>query len=135
MAKFLSKANDFFNSCESGRSEEAQKHIAEGALFECDALPTIATVKDYTEWMKGIGCVVLAPSRYELHSVTSNENTVIFYATFYGTHNGEGGPVPPTGKSVVTAYVYVLTFDDSGNISKMVKVWNVGDAFKQLGWA
>jgi hypothetical protein len=52
---------------------------------------------------------------------------------FSGTHSGEGGPVPPTGKSTSTDYVYVMEFED-GKISHMTKVWNAAWAMRELGW-
>jgi hypothetical protein len=36
---------------------------------------------------------------------------VTAYAVFRGTHTGEGGPVPPTGKEVEADYVYVMQFE------------------------
>jgi len=51
-----------------------------------------------------------------------------------GTHTGEGGPVPPTGKKTETDYVYVMEFD-SGKIKHMTKIWNASWTLKELGWA
>jgi hypothetical protein len=85
--------------------------------------------------LEELGQVVLAPSSYDVHSVTSNDTTVVYFATFHGQHNGDGGPVAPTKKKLTTAYVYHFTFNSNGKITKFVKIWNVGDAFKQLGWA
>ncbi len=34
------------------------------------------------------------------------------YGVFTATHTGEGGPMPPTGKSTRTDYVYVMEFED-----------------------
>jgi predicted ester cyclase len=56
------------------------------------------------------------------------------YAVFHGTHTGEGGPVPPTGKRVATDYVYVMQFDGD-KIRHMTKIWHSGLAHKALGWA
>jgi ketosteroid isomerase-like protein len=53
---------------------------------------------------------------------------------FHGTHTGEGGPVPPTGKSCAADYVYAMNFDGD-KISSMTKIWNSDVTLKQLGWA
>jgi predicted ester cyclase len=53
---------------------------------------------------------------------------------FSGTHSGEGGPVPPTGKSASADYVYVMDFEGD-RICHMTKIWNAGITLKQLGWA
>ena len=50
-----------------------------------------------------------------------------------GTHSGEAGPVPPTGRSTSTDHVYVMEFED-GKISHMTKIWNAGWAMGELGW-
>ena len=55
-------------------------------------------------------------------------------AVFHATHTGPGGPVPPSGKSLKTDYVYVMQFKDD-KISHMTKIWNDGLALKQVGWA
>src|SRR5258707_12778309 len=47
---------------------------------------------------------------------------------------GEGGPVPPTGKSAEADYVYVMDFDGD-KIRHMTKIWNDGLTMRQLGWA
>jgi len=61
-------------------------------------------------------------------------NNVCVYAVFFGTHTGEGGPVPPTGKAMSTDYVYVMDFED-GKIRHLTKIWNDGIALQQVGWA
>ena len=40
-------------------------------------------------------------ARYELKSfaVDAERQNIAAYAGFHGTHSGDGGPVPPTGKS------------------------------------
>jgi predicted ester cyclase len=66
---------------------------------------------------------------------TDNErNSVCAYAVYSGTHTGEGGPVPPTGKSTSTDYVYVMEFEDD-KIRHTTKIGNAGLALKDLGWA
>jgi hypothetical protein len=52
---------------------------------------------------------------------------------FFGSHTGQGGPCPPTGKSVATDYVYVMEFEGD-KIRHMTKIWHSGLAVKQLGW-
>jgi len=73
---------------------------------------------------------------YELRAFAVDEarNHVVAYGVFRGTHTGDGGPVPPTGKSVESDYVYVMEFDGD-RIRHMTKIWNDGFALKQAGWA
>ena len=56
------------------------------------------------------------------------------YGVFYATHTGQGGPCPPTGKSVKTDYVYVMDFEGE-KIRHMTKIWHAGLAMKALGWS
>jgi predicted ester cyclase len=60
-------------------------------------------------------------------------NNVAAYGVFHATHTGAGGPVPPTGRSTTTDYVYVMQFE-GGKIAHMTKIWNAGLALKELGW-
>jgi steroid delta-isomerase-like uncharacterized protein len=101
---------------------------------QADALADVHTLREYAEWMKGM-LVVLPDARYELKSfaIDAERQNVAAYAVFHGTHRGEGGPVPPTGKSASTDYVYVMDFAD-GRIRHMTKIWNDGWAVRQLGW-
>jgi len=42
-----------------------------------------------------------------------------------GTHSGQGGPCPPTGKSLKTDYVYVMYFPGD-KITHTQKIWPAG---------
>jgi predicted ester cyclase len=84
--------------------------------------------------MKGL-FTPMPDGRYELKSfsVDDERNIASAFAVFHGTHTGEGGPVPPTGKSVAADYVYVMEFDGD-RIRHMTKVWNDGFSLQQVGW-
>jgi predicted ester cyclase len=88
-----------------------------------------------TDWMKGL-LMPVPDGHYELRSfaVDDERNNVAGYAVFRGTHSGDGGPVPPTGKKVEADYVYVMEFDGD-RIRHMTKIWNDGISLQQLGWA
>jgi glutathione S-transferase len=132
------RAIKFFEACETSKGYEACKEfMTPDATFAAQSEPLleIKTLKGYVEWMEGFGTTTCPGNRYDLHSVTSGKDTVVFFATFHGTHTGAGGPVDPTGKTTQSEYVYVLTFNPAGLISGMKKVWNAGFAMKELGWA
>ena len=61
--------------------------------------------------------------RYEVKSFATDEEcrNVAAYGIFHGTHTGEGGPCPPTGKSTSTDYVYIMQFE-GGRIVGMTKI-------------
>lgn len=133
----LETAKAFFEACETGRGWEAcRSHCKPDASFsaQAGALTDVRTLEQYTEWMKGI-LTVLTDGHYELHAFAEDQERgqVCAFATFIGTHK-TGGPVPPTGKTTRTDYVYAMRFLD-GKIGHMTKVWNDGYALKELGWA
>ncbi|MDP6475951.1 MAG: ester cyclase [Alphaproteobacteria bacterium] len=129
---------EFFEACESGKGGEVCKAWChDGATFSCQAgaLGEVTTVAGYADWMKGI-LGPLPDGRYELKAFSADEerNTVTAAAVFHGTHTGEGGPIPPTGKAAATDYVYVWDFE-GGKIRHMTKIWNDLPALQDLGWA
>jgi len=85
--------------------------------------------------MKGL-LTPVPDGHYELRSFAVDDlrNNVAAYGVFRGTHTGEGGTVPPTGKTVEADYVYVMDFDGD-RIRHMTKIWDDGTSLKQLGWA
>lgn len=137
MSAMRERAQQFFDACETGKGwEVCQEYCHPGATFsaQAGALTDVSTLEGYTEWMKGL----LGPvpdGNYELRSFAVDEgrNNVSAYAVFHGTHTGEGGPVPPTGKSVAADYVYVMDFDGD-RIKHLTKIWNDTVSLQQLGW-
>ena len=137
MSSIADTAKAFFDACETGKGWEACKaYCKPDASFSAQAEPLaeVRSLQQYADWMKGM-LVVLPDARYEVKSfaVDSQRNNVCAYAVFSGTHKGQGGPVPPTGKKTNTDYVYVMDFD-GGKISHMTKIWHAGWAMKELGW-
>jgi steroid delta-isomerase-like uncharacterized protein len=130
-------AERFFDACETGKGwDGCQQFCHAGATFsaQAGALTGVDTLQAYTDWMKGLFTPV-PDGKYEVRSFAVDEerNNVAAYGIFRGTHTGQGGPVPPTGKRVEADYVYVMQFDD-GKIRHMTKIWNDGISLKQLGW-
>jgi predicted ester cyclase len=137
-APVLEVAHAFFDACETGKGwEVCQQYCTPDATFsaQAEALEGIDTLEQYTDWMKGI-MTVLPDAGYEVKSFAADEdrNNVMAFGVFSGTHTGEGGPVPPTGKSARADYVYVMEFEGD-RIDHMTKIWNSGITMKQLGWA
>jgi predicted ester cyclase len=133
-----SVAKEFFAACETGKGWEGCKaYCKPEATFSAQAEPLadLRSLQQYTEWMKAI-LGVLPDGRYQVKSfATDNErNSVCAYGIFTGTHTGQGGPVPPTGKTTNTDYVYVMEFEGD-KIRHMTKIWHSGWAVRELGWA
>ena len=137
MASIRNTAQEFFNACETGKGWDGCKsycHSTATFSAQAGALNGVDTLQAYTEWMKGLFTPVPDGS-YELRSfaVDEDRNSAVAYAVFRGTHTGDGGPVPPTGKRVEADYVYVMNFDGD-RIRHMTKIWNDGVSMTQLGW-
>jgi predicted ester cyclase len=131
-------ASAFFDALDTGQGWEAcSAYCRPDATFAAKAEPLaeIHSLAEYAEWMKGM-MSLLPDGRYEMKSFATDaeRRSVAAYAVFHGTHTGEGGPVPPTGKSASTDYVYVMEFDGD-KIRHVTKIWNAGWALGQLGWA
>ena len=138
MSSIKQSAAQFFDACETGQGWEACKsfcHPDASFSAQADAFEGVETLEAYTEAMKGLVSGPLPDAGYELKafSVDEDRGSVCGYAVFKGTHTGEGGPIPPTGKVVETDYVYVMEFDGD-RIRHMTKIWNDGFAMRQLGW-
>lgn len=132
-------ATGFFHACESLKGwDGCQSYVATGATFNAQSEPLadITTVEGYAEWMAGLGSTTLAGCSYELHASAYDDKsrTAMFFATFNGSHVGDGGPVPPTHKSTHSHYVYLLTMNDEEKVESMIKVWNAPWALRELGW-
>jgi predicted ester cyclase len=138
MASMTGIAHDFFVACESGKGwEGCRPYCTPNATFSAQAEPLagVKTLQEYADWMKGM-MTIMPDGRYDLKSFASDDQrkNVSAYAVFLATHTGQGGPCPPTGKSVKTDYVYVMQFEGD-KIRHMTKIWNAGWAMKELGWA
>ncbi|MGE3797770.1 MAG: ester cyclase [Thermomicrobiales bacterium] len=138
MSSIADTAEAFFVACETGKGwQECQKYCHPDATFsaQAGALSEVRTVEQYTDWMRGL-FTLLPDGSYDLKSFATDEqrHIVTAFAVFSGSHTGQGGPVPPTGKSTRSEYVYAMQFD-GGKIRHMTKIWNDGFALKELGWA
>lgn len=131
-------AKAFFEACETGKGwEGCSAWCHDGATFSCqaDALAETSTLAAYVDWMKGL-LTPVPDGRYQLMGFAADaaRGTVVATAAFHGTQTGEGGPVAPTGKTVISDYAYVMHFDGD-KISHMTKIWNDVHAMRGLGWA
>lgn len=127
----------FAEACDAGKGwDVCRQWCHDGATFsvQADALAEVKSLEAYVTWAAGL----LGPipdARCEIKSLAADEErgNVVVSAVFSGKNTGQG-PVPPTGKSVASDYVYVLHFDGD-KIRGMTKIWNDVHALKQLGWA
>src|SRR5215475_13056830 len=135
MTSMTDIAMQFFTACEAGKGWEGCKaYCKPDATFSAQAEPLAKTqtLQQYSEWMKGL-MAILPDGRYDLKSFATDADrrNVCAYGVFTGTHRGQGGPVPPTGKSTSTDYVYVMEFEGD-KIRHMTKIWHAGLAMKDL---
>lgn len=138
MSSMTETAARFFEACEAGKGwEECEQYCHSDATFsaQSEALTDVSTVEGYTNWMKGLyGPMPDASYELKAFATDADRSSVVAFAVFSGTHTGEGGPVPPTGRSTTTDYVYAMEFEGD-KIARMTKVWHSGLALQELGWA
>lgn len=132
-------AKAFFHNCESGNGWEAcSNYVAENATFmaQSEPLVEVTQVKDYVDWMAGLASITMPGCSYEIHASAFDQEsqTALFFATFTGTHSGDGGPVPPTNKTTNSHYVYSLKMNKDGRVESMAKIWNASWALREVGW-
>lgn len=138
MTSITTIAEAFFTACETGKGWAVCNQFCNAeATFSAQAEPllTVKSLAAYTDWMQGM-LTVFPDARYEVKSFATDasRNNVCAYGVFHATHTGPGGPVPPTGLSMSTDYVYVMQFEGD-KIVHMDKIWNAGLALKDVGWA
>ncbi len=132
----LESAAQFFDACETGQGwQRCRQWCVEAAGFsaQADALAETTTLRDYCDWMQSLQGPI-PDARYEMKAMAldAQRNTVLAFAVFHGTNTGDG-PVPATGKSCASDYVYAIVFEGD-KISHMTKIWNDGIAMRQMGW-
>jgi len=130
----------FFKACEAPLGwEGCREFVARDAPFEAQSEPLtdITTVEGYCDWMKAFGTITAAGATYDLHSQSYDETTrtAVFFATYNATHVGEGGPIPPTGLTTHSHYVYILSMGNDDKVAGMKKIWNAPWAMRELGWS
>ena len=132
-------AKTFFHNCESAKGWDACKdYVVEGAKFSAQSEPLaeLTTIKDYVDMWTGLAGISMKGGSYEIDASAYDEgkNKALIFATYTGTHTGEGGPIPPTNMTTTSQYVYIFEMNDEGKIKGMEKVWNSSWALRELGW-
>ena len=138
MSSMEDRGRAFFDACESGKGWDAcREYCHDDATFsaQAPALAEITTLHAYVDWIESLAAPMPGNS-YEIRGFAADEarSCVIGFGVFRATHSGEGGPVPATGRSTETEYVYVMRFEGD-RIRHMTKVWNDGYCLAELGWA
>jgi predicted ester cyclase len=137
MSSITETADAFFAACETGKGwAGCRAYCTPAASFAAQAEPLaeIRTLEAYCDWMAGL-LGFIPNGSYAIKAFATDEarRSVCAYGVFSGTHSGEGGPCPPTGKTTHTDYVYVMEFTGD-KIHHMTKIWNAGWAMRELGW-
>lgn len=131
-------AQAFFDACEKPLGWAGCKQFVHaGAPFTAQSEPLldIKTIQVYADWLHAFGTGPAKGATYTLHasSFDGKTGTALFFATYHATHTGAGGPVPATGRTTHSHYVYVVKVE-GGKVAAMNKIWNSGFALRELGW-
>jgi predicted ester cyclase len=138
MTSIRDTAELFFDACETGKGwKGCEQYCQPGGTFsaQVDTLAGMAALEAYTEWMKSL-LTLLPDGNATVRSFAVDEarNNVAVFGVFRGTHTGEGGPVPATGKTAEADYVYVMDFDGD-KIRHMTRSGTTGSPCGSLGGA
>jgi len=136
--KHSDSASKFFDSCINGKGwDEIKDFCEENAEFKCDLLP-FTNLQEYSNWKQQIFAKICPDAEFQMISNTWNNscNQIVYVASFKGHHFGEGGPVPPSTppKESKSDIVYIIKFNDKGNITHVRKIWDKLTAMKQWGF-
>ncbi len=128
----------FLDACETGKGWEVCKNWCHfGATFSCQEEPAAnaITLAAYADWMMEL-LSRAKHGRYVLKSFAMFDERVpvVAVAKFHGTHTCEGGPIPPTGSSIVSDYTYIMEFSGR-KICHLTKVWSDVHAVQSLVWS
>lgn len=119
--------------------ESVRELLVQDAPFDCqaDSMKDMQTVEDYANWMVGVGNTMAPDFSITKHCSAWDDETktAVHFATFHATNAGDGGPVPPTNKTMDTDYVHCVQMNGEDKVTKMRNVWNDGFEWKQVGWA
>ena len=130
-------AHSFFEACEDGEGwQVCSRYCKPDASFsaQAEALADVTTLEAYTDWMKGL-YTLMPDAGYELKSwgLTPSATTFAPMRSFLGRIPEKGARCPPTGKSVRSDYVYVMSFEGD-KIAHLTKIWNSQYALTEIGW-
>ena len=133
-------AKKFVEACDANKGWEACKEwVADDApvVVQSEVMADIKSVQAYCDWVMTLDQGPLKGNSTTLHSSAWDEERqiAVFVKTYHAKHTGEGGPVEATGKETNSDYVYSLTMNGEGQVTKMHKVWNSPFCLKELGWA
>lgn len=115
MSSITPITRQFFEARESGKGwAVCRQWCTADATFAAQAEPLadVRTLQQRTDWMAAL-LEFIPDGRHELKSFAADEGrrNVCAYAVFTGTHSGTGGPYAPTGRTVASDSVYVMSFD------------------------
>ena len=96
--------------------------------------PTTSTLEAYAEQMKRLFTPLPGAHYGPTDFATDPERAMMVApAVIRAIQTGEGGPVPPTGKTIAADDVYAMPFDGD-EICDLTKIWNDVWSLKALGW-
>ena len=115
---------------ENGNIDAMDDLVAEN-MIEHDQPPPGMTLKPGREGVKEL-CEVYVrafrPMSVQVHEMYQDGDTVITRATFSGTHSGQFGPLPATGKSAAIQGIDIIRFEGD----RMAEHWGLIDTLGML---
>lgn len=113
--------------------DRAREFIADDFKRHCQATPDVEinSLDDMIEFIK-TWTDAFPDMRAEYHQVVTEGNMVAVYATYIGTHEGDMGDIPATGK-VMESETFGIFRINNGKIAEVWVTWDNMAIMKQLG--
>jgi steroid delta-isomerase-like uncharacterized protein len=109
-------------------------YMAEDGVYTDVALGESHTGRaDIREWINGMTAQFSSDYRFTTTSFQQSGSSYAAEWTMTGTHDGNSGPFPPTGKAFTLRGVSVGTLDGSGKIKQNTDYWDMASFLGQIG--
>ena len=128
--ELVHKVNDVLNAHDI---EKMREFYAEDFVRHCQATPEMETsdldafIKLSNDWM-----TATPDAKQTIHFLAAEGDLVAFYTTFEGTHTGQMGPFPSTGKKM-SAECFGFHRIENGKIAETWVTWDNLTTLMQLG--
>ena len=122
-----------FDALNNHEYDDLDKHIAQDYVRHCQATPDVKVESlDDFKALLGEWDQAFPDAKMELLMVAAEGDLVAFYMTYSGTHTGQMGPFPATGKKMVSEVAGFHRYEEAMIVETWV-TWDNVAVLRQLG--
>jgi steroid delta-isomerase-like uncharacterized protein len=123
MSDLKARQRRFVDEFQTGRKVDVADELIADDFVDHSAMPGVPPTKDGVKALFAMFHAAFPDFRAEIHDMLVDDDKVVTYKTFYGTHEGELMGSPPTGKHVQIPVMDIVRFRNG----QVVEHWNVVD--------